>query len=145
MGENQDPTDRGVVSRIPCATLPRPPDGDRAVVTALGALRLHYPGQPMTEAQERVFWAAYLTDLAGWNPRMVAEACSRWRRSPERFFPNPGQLLDLCRKVAAERPRTQGARYREQLERDGWRPPTPEEKAKVAALMDQVRAKIKRT
>ena len=114
-------------------------------MTALGALRLHYPGQPMTPEQERVFWADYLADLGGWDPRMIAEACSRWRRSPERFFPNPGQLLELCRKVAAERPpkATIGGRYREKLERDGWRPPTAEEKARVTALMDQVRARIR--
>lgn len=145
MAENDlpDPTDKGMAAyNPPSKHLQRLQDWDRAVVTALGALRLHYPGQPMTPEQERIFWADYLTDLAGWNPRMITESCARWRRSPERFFPNPGQLLELCRKVAAERPKSSGIRYRDALGRDGWRPPTDEEKKRVADLVEGFRKRI---
>ena len=50
-----------------------------------------------------LLWEDYQRDLAGWSPEMIAEACDRYRRSEERWYPTSGQLLALLRQIAAER------------------------------------------
>lgn len=133
----QDDSDKGISN--PRST---PSPAWRAgLASILGRLRLHYPGQPMTEDQARLFWEDYVTDLHPTDLRVIDAACARWRQSDEQFFPNPGQLRKICAGVLSERRPQREMNYAEKLERDGWRPPTAEEKAKVTVLMARVRAR----
>ena len=56
-------------------------------------LALHYPNLNRTESESALTIEDWFEDLAGYPTDLIAEACRRWRRSPERFFPTPGQLL----------------------------------------------------
>jgi len=126
-------TDQGVSSKV-SARSPKP------LAAILGRLKLHYPMQAMTTDQERLFWADYLADLKDWPIQTVEQACSRWRQSAERFFPTPGQIAEICRKIV-----TDLSAERERAERAKRIPPpkpTPEEKAKVAEIMADFRAKL---
>ena len=56
-------------------------------------LSLHYPQFPRSSAESRMVVENWLEDLADYPADLIAEACRRWRRSAEKFFPSPGQLL----------------------------------------------------
>lgn len=46
---------------------------------------------------QRLFWAAYHSDLGHLPAAVLSRACAAWRRSGETWFPTPGQLLKLAR------------------------------------------------
>jgi len=49
------------------------------------------------ERAQRLFWAAYHSDLGHLPAAVLSRACAAWRRSGETWFPTPGQLLKLAR------------------------------------------------
>lgn len=73
------------------------------IATILAKLGLHYPKRnDLSDEERKVLWAQYLDDLTTCPANVVARACERWRRSPARFFPSVGELLEECRQVAAD-------------------------------------------
>ena len=138
-----DFTDRGV-SKTP--STPSTTWRDQ-VVAHLGRLRLHRPLHAMTAEQERLFWTDYLSDLEGYDANVIGQACERYRRSENQFYPQTGQLRALCNEVIRERAAPNAAssaayKLDQQLEREGWRPPTEAEKAQVTEIMDRLRARF---
>lgn len=51
----------------------------------------------MTDSERKVWFSDYCRDLADKSDAQLAYACRRYRQnSANRFFPTPGQLLELC-------------------------------------------------
>ena len=98
----------------------------------------------MTPDQERLFWADYLTDLEGYDNVIVGQACERYRRSEDRFFPQTGQLRALCNEILRERASSNTAassvarKLDRELAAENWRPPTEDEKRQVSELVQSV-------
>ena len=65
------------------------------IVEILGRLCLHYPVAELTEKQQELRWSDYIRDLRRFSRGEIEAMCARWRQSPERFFPTPGQLLQM--------------------------------------------------
>lgn len=66
-------------------------------------LRLHYPAQKLNEREAELVAADWLEDFAHVPLDVLEQACRHWRRSPARFAPSPGQLLDYVRPLIEAR------------------------------------------
>ena len=63
----------------------------------LGRLRLHYGMPVMDQGQWRLFWQDYASDLGHLPFDVLEQAVNAWRRSEEKYFPKPGEILGLVR------------------------------------------------
>ena len=107
---NLKPEDRSMVvwaSKEVCASLTSAKPEEIAV--EIEGLALHYPAFNRTPQESRVANAHWLDDLEDWPLDLIRDACRKWRNSPERYFPTPGQLKALsspelvARRVLADR------------------------------------------
>lgn len=77
-------------------------DQGRAAL-AIERLASHYPRMERDGVASQ-FWADdWLEDTGHLPPCVVEEACAEWRRSPERFMPTPGQLLEKAERIHGHR------------------------------------------
>jgi hypothetical protein len=66
----------------------------------LGRLSLHFPSRNLSEVQARSVIEDFYHDMGQFAAQTVAKASEVYRTDPEnRFFPIPGQLIDLARKI----------------------------------------------
>ena len=65
------------------------------IIEILGRLCLHYPVADLTKGQHELRWADYIRELRRFSRGEIEMMCGRWRRSTEKFFPTPGQLLQM--------------------------------------------------
>lgn len=85
------------------------PAPDAEAVKMLDRLFKHYPQTHLHESEHADRWDDWLDDLEDVPLDVLDMACTRWRRSTQRFAPTPGQLLDkvseilFARKVFAKR------------------------------------------
>lgn len=77
-----------------CASLT--PAKPEQIALEVEALALHYPAFNRTPQESRIANGHWLDDLEAWPVDLIQEACKRWRNSPERYFPTPGQLKALA-------------------------------------------------
>lgn len=80
----------------------------------LGKLALHYPQPDLSETASATRWNDWIEDFSTTPLDILAAACRDWRRSENRFFPSPGQLLALC--VEARLRRSLAVRAEEVIE-----------------------------
>lgn len=78
-----------------------------AVAASLARLALHYWRPDFAPQQARLLLADFLSDLAPYSPEEISAACDAYRRSGEKFFPTPGNLLQHIRQERGPRPRLQ--------------------------------------
>ncbi len=72
---------------------------DEAILAELAKLSLVYWRPDFTPTQAKQLYAMYIDDLRAWSLADIKSACKTYRRNGEnRFFPTPGQLLDLIAK-----------------------------------------------
>lgn len=98
-----DYTDRGLQAyRRDCtrALLAASPS---QIMTELARLQAHYPDQGRPESLSDERWRDFVSDLSDLPPDVLAAACAGWRRSPARFMPTPGQLLESAGRIMAYR------------------------------------------
>lgn len=67
------------------------------------ALALFYPVLRKTPEEQRLFVAAWASDLAGYPADLIGEACRQWRNSKAERFPTPGQLKALVERAYSHR------------------------------------------
>lgn len=85
----------------------------RDYVTQLGRLSLHYWRPDFTPEQAKLMFQDFASDMAGTTAAELVEACNEWRRDPEnRFFPRPGELLELVKDRLRQRGRDRYAARR---------------------------------
>lgn len=73
------------------------------IAAILTKLALHYWRPDFSPTQARHLLDDFLTDLSGFTPAQIGSACALYRRNGEnRFFPTPGQLLELLRPPPRE-------------------------------------------
>jgi hypothetical protein len=76
-------------------------DGRAAI--AIERLSGHYPRTDRDDTAFE-FWAEdWLEDIRHLPPCVIEEACAEWRRSPERWMPTPGQLLEKAERIMGHR------------------------------------------
>lgn len=76
------------------------------VAASLARLALHYWRPDFTPAQAKLLLADFLHDLQGYPPKDVEYACAAYRQNPEnRFYPTPGQLLEILKRYDPPRSR----------------------------------------
>jgi hypothetical protein len=127
---------RAVAPRIQARLAPAGPEGVLAQVVPLKSI---YGLGDRSKGEWAEFWDAYIKALDPLPAECLAEAIVAWNRKGDRF-PTPGQLFTLGKEaqsrlhIAAWRA-TKAAEYRE-----AHAPmPSPEERAKVKAMMDEMR------
>lgn len=64
----------------------------------LEALFQHYYAPALSEAAQKQRWRDWHADVGHLPGPVLAEACAKWRRSPAKHSPSPGQLLALASK-----------------------------------------------
>jgi len=101
------------------------------IMATVGRFIPRYPQQDRGEGEWEVFWEGFLEVLEGQPALSIEKALKAWARTPERFLPNPGQLLELCQKVEG---REVIAAYRAQKIVE--RPPPLSEEQKAARRAD---------
>lgn len=72
------------------------PATEEQIMFHVGKLALHYPQPDLAEGANKSRWNDWFDDFADVPEDVLAAACRDWRRSPSRFAPSPGQLLELC-------------------------------------------------
>lgn len=73
------------------------------LAVAIERLAGHYPRRDHDDTAFQ-FWAEdWLEDVGHLPPCVVEEACAEWRRSPERWMPTPGQLLERAERIMGHR------------------------------------------
>jgi len=78
---------------------------EKAISAAIAQLSLIYWRPDFTPQQFKFAIAAYLEDFRKLSVYQVEMACREYRRNPEnKFFPTPGQLLDLTKDKFADTP-----------------------------------------
>lgn len=127
---------REVAPRLAARQTPCGPEGVMAVLLPLKSV---YGLGDRSEAEWATFWAAYIDALDVLPAECLAEAVIVWNRTGDRF-PVPAQLFKLAR---AEQTKLQMAAWRAKKAaefRERHSPgPTPEERARVKAMMDEMR------
>lgn len=97
MAAMADPNDRAAIATVrgelSDSLHPATPEQIAAMIESLAVM---YPQQARSDADNRVWVRAWLTDLADYPPDVIEAGCVGWRRSDERFMPTPGQL---CKKM----------------------------------------------
>lgn len=76
-----------------------------AVSAILSRLALHYWRPDFDQGQFRNLLGDFLDDLKAYQPAQISAACDAYRRSGEKFFPTPGQLLKFIKADSPSRPR----------------------------------------
>lgn len=85
------------------------PASPNDIAEMIRRLAWHYPQPPRTAQAQRAIAEDWLADLAHLPADIIDAACSQWRRAPNVYAPNPGQLLALAdpiwrhRRALAER------------------------------------------
>jgi hypothetical protein len=75
-------------------------------IICLGALSLHFWRPDFTPEQAKLIFGDFSRDLAGVTSDELTDACAEWRKNPKnRFFPTPGQLLELVQSRLSARAR----------------------------------------
>lgn len=75
------------------------------IITELDRLSLPYHRPDMTEGKWRQLFLMFCEDLKGKTLAQIQMACRRWRQGADnKFFPTPGQLLELCIPPFADKP-----------------------------------------
>lgn len=71
------------------------------ISATLSRLALHFWRPDFTPIQAQYLMEDYLEDLRGYSSNQVESACRNYRRDPEnKFFPTPGQLIDLIPRAS---------------------------------------------
>ncbi len=68
---------------------------DEAILMLLAQLALGYWRPDFTAGQARQLYTSYLDSLRKYPFQDIAEAITKYKESPEKFFPNVGQLLEF--------------------------------------------------
>lgn len=79
------------------------PAEPKAAAVLIEGLRLHYPAQKLNESEAELVAADWLEDFDHVPLDVLEHACRRWRRSPARFAPSPGQLLAFAEPLIEAR------------------------------------------
>lgn len=110
----------------------------------LGKLSLHYWRPDFTPEQAKAMYGDFVHDLAAVTAPELIGACQEWRIDPlNRFFPTPGQLLELVRSAISRRAvQSNGAQYLlALLENPGVEGHDDREiSEKISALADKMRS-----
>lgn len=126
---------------LPALMLRATPAGEERVLRALRPLVLVYGASEATKAP--AFWQAYYGALSGLPVEALARGIADYTSAADsEFFPKPGPLRALCEKHAA--PIFKAAhRAKRALEvpKAQREPPSEAEKAAVAALLAEFKAK----
>jgi hypothetical protein len=111
--ENNPPT-----KTLPSVLTSQPEANDawkRAVGAYLARLALHYWRPDFTAGQAKLLFEDFYSDLRRYPVAEIEGACQSWRRnSANRFFPTPGQLLEVLGEKHGpiqERPRSIGTTF----------------------------------
>jgi hypothetical protein len=90
------------------------------IIARIQALELFFPKSVMKDPEKRLWFATYCEDLKLKSDAEIAYACLRYRQDPtSRFFPTPGQLLELCTSPFADKLGRSNGRVTEEA---GWQP-----------------------
>jgi hypothetical protein len=84
-----------MADRDAALTKTSPDDLQRILAKAL----VIYPVPDRSPEEWKTWWRVYHDVLADVPRRAVAQAVDQWIRSPAGFFPKPGELHDLARKI----------------------------------------------
>lgn len=72
------------------------PSAPKEVITALGALSLHYWRPDFTQEQARMLYGDYISDLSDYPIDLILDGIKAYRKKPEaKWFPKVGELIAL--------------------------------------------------
>lgn len=101
-----DPNDRAAITQamedLRASLIPTNRKDVAAMIEGLSAL---YPQAATSETDDLIRARAWLADLADYPSDAIEAACIAWRRSPERWMPTPGQLIELIKPIVTHRER----------------------------------------
>jgi hypothetical protein len=102
----EDPNDRAAIKQamadLQASLTPTNRKDLAAMIEGLSAL---YPQAATSETDDLIRARAWLADLAEFPSDAIEAACIAWRRSPERWMPTPGQLIEKIRPIVTHRER----------------------------------------
>lgn len=113
-------------------------NGPAKIITILERLASHYPAQQRTEAADKLRWQDWLEDLADKPLDLIEDAATAWRRSPNAWFPTPGQFLAIVNPALVIRKSTLRIVERHLDKPDHEPPPAQADEA----LSDEERAEL---
>lgn len=94
------PEMRAFIAQAEALLVPAP---RKALVLELEKLFGHYPASNFDGAAGEARWLDWIADLGDAPLDAVQAACRDWRRSPARFAPTPGQLIEKMGEYLAAR------------------------------------------
>lgn len=81
----------------------RNPATKAQILARIVSLELLYGRQAMSDDERRIWLQTYIEDLGAYTDLELANACRKYRQNGDnRYFPNPGQLLELLKNPFAD-------------------------------------------